>query len=123
MAAADSRAELSRRQDLRAAGPTLGSLGKWEMEPATIHAGLDGMKYGPSPEHATEGLSPAGEHFSIFDRDLNSSDFQNRPGSGISPQEPRSESPLRASKCLRKFSTFNCVDIAVFNLGNTLVCM
>ena len=63
MAAADFRAELSRRQDLRAAGPILGSLGKWEMEPATIHAGLDGVKCGPSPEHATEGVSQAGEHF------------------------------------------------------------
>ena len=70
MAAADFRAELSRRQDLRAAGPTLGSLGKWEMEPATIHAGLDGMKCGPSPEHATEGLSPAGGHLSISGGDL-----------------------------------------------------
>ena len=85
LAAADFRAELSRRQDLRAAGPTLGSLGKWEMEPSTIHAGLDGMKCEPSPEHATEGLSPAGEHFSISDRDLNSSDFQNRPGQGFPP--------------------------------------
>ena len=85
MAAADFSAELSRRQDLRAAGLTLGSLGKWEMAPATIHAGLDGMKCGPSPEHATEGLSPAGEHFSIFDRDLNSSDFQARPDHGFPP--------------------------------------
>ena len=85
MAAADFRAELSRRQDLRAAGPTLGSLGKWEMEPATIHAGLDGMKCGPSPEHATEGLSPAGEHFSIFDLALSFSDFQNCPGQGFLP--------------------------------------
>ena len=66
MAAADFRGELRSEARFEGGSRTLESLGKWEMEPATIHAGLDGMKCGPSPEHATEGLSPAGEHFFYF---------------------------------------------------------